>query len=401
MQVNIHIDKKDEALLSVWFNDINSNHLISQIQGRRWSRSRKCWVVPNSRASIVQIGRLFGKENCVFSREVVMFYKPQATEEEIKRISQSKKQWANKPNYDIESYKHPIVVELVNHMKVRNYSYKTITNYRTQIIKMIHFFSPLQLKEISKNQFEKYLEYLVIKRKLSGSSLNVVINAFKYYRENVIEEDKMVHFSYPEIIAAKQLPQVLNTNEVEKLLNNTNSNKYKAVFSLIYSSGLRLGEALRIKFGDIDSQKKRIFIRAAKGKKDRYVILSEKMLAMLRRCYLEYRPKVYLFENDFNNEPLAERTVQRVFSSVVQHCKFNKNVTIHTLRHSFATHLLEAGVNLRYIKDLLGHNDISTTMRYTHVHNEALSSVVSPFDRLGVRYKQQRTESGNAIEFTS
>jgi site-specific recombinase XerD len=269
-------------------------------------------------------------------------------------------------------------------MQVRNYSYKTIQNYRMQLVKIIHYFGNQPLEEINTIDFEKYLHYLVQKRRLSHSSINVVINAFKYYRENIIGEDKLTRFVYPAILHNKKLPEVLTKQEVEIILAKTTSQKYKTIFSLIYSAGLRLNEATNLKISDINSAHKTIFIRDGKGKKDRYVVLSERILEMLRSYYKKYRPKVYLFENELDNEALSERSIQIVFQSVMQSCKIRKHVTLHTLRHSFATHLLESGVDIRYIQELLGHNDIRTTMRYTHVRNNVLREVVSPFDKLNI-----------------
>jgi integrase/recombinase XerD len=387
MQVKIHIDKKDETLLSVWFADLSSNHLIQQIEGRRFSRTRKCWIVPNNRHNVIQIARLFGKENCTFSREVILKYKPNATEEEIQKHvnNPSKKVWTNKPVYNAETFRHPIIVEVVRHMQIRNYSYKSIQNYRTQLIMLIHYFNPDSIATINKEQFEKYLDFLVNKKRLSASSINVVINSFKYYRENLLGEQKYEHFELPKILKARQLPQVLSQIEVERILLNTRSKKYKALFSFIYSAGLRLNEAINIKMSDINRYNKTIFIKNGKGKKDRYVILSPKVHLMLQEYYKEYRPKEYLFENDFNNEPLGARSVQIVFDNVVQQSGIRKKTTIHTLRHSYATHLLESGVDVRHIKELLGHADLNTTLRYTHVFNKDLQDIVSPFDRLNIR----------------
>lgn len=384
--IQIDIDKKDNSLLAVRFRDLNANHLIEQIPQRRWSRSRQCWVVPNMRHNVVMIGKLFGKENCVFSANVIYQYKPNVTIDEINYYfkNATKKTWNNTPKYNREDYKHPIVQDLVRHMQVRNYSPKTIGNYRSQIIRMIHYFAPTQLVEITKDQFEIYLEYLVKKHKLSGSSLNIAINAFKYYRENLVNLPNLGYFKCPSILKAKQLPEVLSRQEVELILSKTSDIKYKAIFCLIYSAGLRIGEATHLKIQHINKYNKTLFIKNGKGKKDRYVILSEKILALLREHYKANRPTEYLFENDTDKEPLNERSVQMFFNRILKKCRIYRKVSIHTLRHSFATHLLESGVNIRYIQELLGHSDINTTMRYTHVHNDALKLVESPFDKLNI-----------------
>jgi site-specific recombinase XerD len=275
-------------------------------------------------------------------------------------------------------------------MQLRNYSYKTITNYRSQLIKLIHYFSPTHIKDISKTDFEAYLHYLVTKRKLSGSSLNVVINAFKYYQENMLGNVRNAYFEMPKIIQPQQLPQVLSISEVKMVLENTKSLKYKAIFSLIYSTGIRLGETTKIKIAHINKDNKTIFIKNGKGKKDRYVILSDNILKLLRTYYLAFKPKVYLFEDEYDQEAISERSIQKVFTNVLRSCKLKKEVSIHTLRHSFATHLLESGTDIRYIQELLGHADIKTTMRYTHVSSDALKNVVSPFDKLNIDFTKNK-----------
>lgn len=389
--IEILKDRSTSDLLMVRFSDRSSNPIIMKVPERRWSRSRQAWVVPNTRQSISMIGQLFGKDNCKFSKEIILQYKPNISKAEINQyFARFRKSWSNKPTYS-EIYKHPIIAELGQNMRVRNYSHKTITNYRSQLIKLIHYFHDTELKYITKAQFEQYLDFLVSKRKLSSSSLNTVINAYKYYRENMLGLEKTSYFEMPKIIKAKQLPKVLSKEEVELILQKTTSLKYRAIFSLIYSTGIRIGEATNLKITDINRYNKTIFIKNGKGKKDRYVVLSDKILSLLREYYIAYRPKEYLFENEFEDEPLSERSIQIVFGNVIKQCKLNKAVSVHTLRHSFATHLLESGVSIRYIQELLGHSDIATTMRYTHVHSQALRQVSSPFDLLNINLSQKRT----------
>lgn len=388
--IEILKDKKESSLLLVKFEDISSNHIITKIPQRRWSTSRKAWVVPNTRQNVTMIGHLFGKENCVFAKEIILQYKPSITTSEINNyFSRYRKTWANKPSYQ-DICKHPIISALEQSMRVRNYSYKTIGNYRSQLIKLIHYFYEIDLKHLTKAKFEQYLDFLVNKRRLSASSVNVVINAYKYYRENLLGLESNVYFEMPKIIKAKQLPTVLSKEEIELILLKTKSLKYRTIFSLIYSAGLRISEATNLKISDINKYNKTIFIKNGKGKKDRYVVLSDKILELLRLYYIEHRPKVYLFENELDDEALSQRSIQIVFSNVLKQCRLNKNATIHTLRHSFATHLLESGVNIRHIQELLGHSDLNTTMRYTHVRSEALKLVNSPFDLLNIPFSNKR-----------
>lgn len=377
-------DKIDKNLLCVRFQfDAIRNDQINKIEGRRWSKTRGCWVVPNRRDVVVKIGSIFGKSNCTFSREVILQYKPSVSEAEINNyFSRFKKTYQNKPFYT-ELYLHPSVVALVKDMKVRNYSYKTISNYRSQLIRIIHFFKNKPLEQISTDEFNEYLHFLAEKKKMSGSSVNMVLNTFKYYVENLLQRESK-YYQFPKILKPKQLPEVLSREEVVQIIKSTKSLKYRTIFTLIYSAGLRISEAMTLKISDVSKTNRTIFIKKGKGKKDRYVMLSEKLLGYLREYFLAYRPSEYLFENELEGGPLDERSVQYVFSDVVRRTKIKKKVSVHTLRHSFATHLVEKGVDIRHVQELLGHSSILTTMRYTHVENKILREVKSPLDSLNI-----------------
>jgi site-specific recombinase XerD len=169
--------------------------------------------------------------------------------------------------------------------------------------------------------------------------------------------------------------------EVHRMISCAHSLRHKTLLSLIYSGGFRLGEALGLKLCDIDSQRMLIHIKGAKGRKDRYTLLSQKALAILREYYRVYTPKVYLFEGP-NGECYSPRSVQNVVKNAVARAGINKRITPHSLRHSFATHLLENGTDLRYIQNLLGHNSPKTTMIYTHVSDMAVQKIRNPFDMM-------------------
>jgi integrase/recombinase XerD len=180
------------------------------------------------------------------------------------------------------------------------------------------------------------------------------------------------------------LPKLLNEDELRKLFNALTNKKHKAMLFTAYSGGLRVSEVVNLKIADIDSQRMQIFIERAKGKKDRNVNLSPVLLDILRNYLKEYkpRPKVYLFESEQTFSAYPTRTAQQVFANAKKKAGIRKEVGIHSLRHSFATHLLDKGTDIKFIKDLLGHFNIKTTERYLHVSKERLINIVSPFDDL-------------------
>ncbi len=180
------------------------------------------------------------------------------------------------------------------------------------------------------------------------------------------------------------LPKLLNEEEIRRLFNALTNKKHKAMLFTTYSAGLRVSEIANLKLTDIDSKRMQIFVGCAKGKKDRYVNLSPVLLDILRNYHKEYspKPKEYLFESEQTFTAYPTRTIQQIFTNAKQKAGIKKDVGIHSLRHSFATHLLDKGTDIRYIKDLLGHFNIKTTERYLHVSKEQLVNIVSPFDDL-------------------
>jgi site-specific recombinase XerD len=279
---------------------------------------------------------------------------------------------------------------LNSEMKIRNYSPKTIKAYTNAIKQFIKYFDR-HPRYLTNEQIKLYLSYLVEVKKVSFSTVNQALNAIKFLYEELYHHPTVLKdIKRPK--KDKKLPVVLSQEEVLKILSSVSNIKHKAILMLTYSAGLRVSEVVKLKPEDIDSKRKLIFIRAAKGKKDRYSILSKVALYTLRQYYDEYRPKKWLFNGGTKENHITIRTAQRIFENACGKANIRKEVGIHSLRHSFATHLLESGVDLRYIQELLGHKSSKTTEIYTHVSNKSLSSITSPLDSLNkggsVEYKQ-------------
>jgi integrase/recombinase XerD len=373
----------DSTEIKVEFaNDPVWNDRIRLIAGRRWSRSQRCWLVPNTRANVVKIGELFGKENCRFSEEIIRLYKPQATTQEINHyLNPPRKRWINEP-FDREADKHPVIQQVVNELKIRNYSHKTIANYKNALIGLIHFLENQPLNTLPFEEVKRYLLFLSERKKKSYSTINIVLNAYKFYREHVLGETKLPYVKLPKAKVPQIIPKVFSREEVKTIIEHTLGMKYKLAFRLIYAAGLRVSEMCMLKISDIDFDRKTLRIEQAKGQKDRTVMLSEKLIPDLKYYLSVKKPKTYLIENTETHEPLSTRTLQIVFEEVLSKTGINKQMGIHALRHSFATHLLEAGTDIRQIQVLLGHSDIRTTMRYTHVSNDQIGRIKSPLDDL-------------------
>lgn len=404
--VTIRIDDKDPSLLAVSFpEDLTGNDLIREIPGRRWSYSRRCWLVPNTRNAVVQLGQLFGKDYCRFDEAVVRLYKPTATVADVEQATNPS--WppvsrrivgANRLPFryvpPIREYdRHPVIVALCNTLRIQNYSFKTLKNYKQALIALIRYVDPKPIDQLTKLHYQAYLLFLTEKKRLSSSTINVHINAYKFYQEKVLQRGKEFYaIEYPR--QPTKLPTVYSVAEVKAIFSATTSLKYRTLFKLVYATGLRLSEVIHLRLTDIDRVRRLITVRAGKGKKDRVVMLTDKLEVALDEYLVFYKrvgtsPQIYLFENAENQctggvgpEPLANRTIQLVYSDTVRFAGILKRGGIHTLRHSFATHLLEAGMDIRFIQQLLGHESILTTMRYTHVTADKISTFKSPLDDL-------------------
>lgn len=276
------------------------------------------------------------------------------------------------------------VIELMrDHLILKAYSKSTIKTYLNEISQFLYRLGNIPADDLKAEHLKKYLVFCFEKLKLSENTLHSRINALKFYYEQVLRRDRFF-WEIPRPKKPLQLPKLLNEEELRRLFNALSNKKHKAMLFTAYSAGLRVSEIVRLKLTDIDSERMQIFIENAKGKKDRYVNLSPVLLDILRAYFKQYspRPKVYLFESEQTGDAYPIRTVQQIFSNAKRDAGILKDVGIHSLRHSFATHLLDKGTDIRYIKDLLGHFDIRTTERYLHVSKHQLVNIASPLDDL-------------------
>ena len=262
-------------------------------------------------------------------------------------------------------------------LELKCYANSTVKTYVSCFEAFMVHFSNKELSEINEHDIRSYLQRL-IQDGCSHSYINQAINSIKFYYEVVLEmPNRFYAIERPRV--QEKLPQVLAKDEVLSLIRNTNNVKHRCVVSFLYSAGLRRSEVLNLEPTDIDSHRMMIRVRAAKGNKDRYSILSEKLLQDLRRYYKEWRPKKYLFEGPTGDKYSAESIVN-IVKQAARKAGIKKNVTPHMLRHSFATHLLEGGTDLRYIQVLLGHKSTKTTEIYTHVATNIFFKIKNPLD---------------------
>jgi integrase/recombinase XerD len=266
-------------------------------------------------------------------------------------------------------------------MRLKRYGDSTIKVY-TQVLRVFFAYFPLRVDaSFTEEDLLAFNDDYLMKRNCSSSYQNQVLSALKLYFQ-IVGNRLSVKVPLHRPRREHRLPSVLNKVEVKSILEALHNQKHRCMLSLIYSCGLRRGELLRLVLTDIDSQRGVVVIRQSKGMKDRIVPLSPKVLQMLRDYYRAYKPKHWLFEGYKPGMPYDERSLQQVLRYAVRKAGIKKPITLHWLRHSYATHLLESGTDLRYIQELLGHKSSKTTEIYTHVSTRMLQQIVSPFDTL-------------------
>ncbi len=340
------ITHRKEKRIAVYFEkDAALISRIKALEGSRWSQTLKLWHLPDT-----------DENRKRFKLPLVADTLP--SNEGIIQIAKFK-QW----------------------LRSKRYSESTIVTYSEALKSFLVFYNNKAIADISNEDVIVYNNEYILKSGLSSSYQNQIVNSIKLYfktcRDTKIEVDK-IHRPKRE----KVLPNVLSKEEVKAILEAHSNLKHKMMLSLIYSCGLRCGELLALQPVHIDSKRNIVLLKNAKGKKDRIAPLSPKILEMLREYYKLFKPTTYLFEGQHAGTPYDSRSLQKVLKLALNKARIVKPVTLHWLRHSYATHLLESGTDLRYIQELLGHSSSKTTEVYTHVSTKSIQHIKSPYDDL-------------------
>ena len=334
--------------------------LVRNFPNRLYSKSNGCWYVRYSPATLDLLQQTLAKVS------------------EIKMPVPFNEQ--RNPCY-LQVRARPPLPEGYRECLVRmRYSESTRITYETQMQQFIEYIQPQSIHELTKAKVDEYMLYLVEKRGVSVSTQNTAINAIKFYLEQVHKGERT--FYYVDRPAKDRLlPSVLSEEEVQKLLWAAQNIKHRCIMFLLYSAGLRISELLNLKWKDLDEHRMIIYIRGGKGRKDRITLLSKLALDYLKHYLSLYEPKEWLFEG-LGGGQYSSRSVNRFIHRYCHLAGIYRQVSAHTLRHSFATHLLERGTDLRYIQTLLGHESSRTTERYTHVTKRGFDKLISPLDYL-------------------
>ena len=343
--------------------------LCKQLPNASFSKTYKAWYVDYSKEVLHQVKKLF--EGSATIDASILKEKIAAKKNAPPDIKEYK--LTDDAAAKIEKFKY--------WMQSRRYSESTVGTYSDALKTFLKYYSHKAIAEISNDDIIAFNNKFILANNFSSSYQNQVVNAVKlFYRtmQNTKIDVELIHRPKTQ----KLLPNVLSKEEIKLILNAHGNIKHKAMLSLIYSCGLRRSELLNLKLNDIDSKRYLIMIKQSKGRKDRIAPLSEKILEILRVYFIAYKPKEWLFEGQDKCSKYDERSLASVLKQALEKTKINKPVTLHWLRHSYATHLLENGTDLRYIQEILGHSSSKTTEIYTHVSNKSIQKIISPFDSL-------------------
>jgi len=270
-------------------------------------------------------------------------------------------------------------------LRLKAYSASTIKTYRNEFLQLLQLLGNKTANELTPDDLRRYFLYCFDKLKLTENTLHSRINAIKFYFEQVLKREKFF-WEIPRPKKKNELPKMFSKDEVAAIINSTHNRKHKTMLMLAYSAGLRVSEVVSLRTIDIDSKRMTIMIRQAKGKKDRLTSLSPVLLVMLREYAKQYKPdrKGYLFEGNSKGTCYSTRSLQEVLQEAKKKAGILKPGSIHSLRHSFATHLVDRGTDISMIQKLLGHNSIKTTLMYLHTSNKDLLRIISPLDDLQI-----------------
>lgn len=356
--------------------DERLNKIVKQRQAK-FHYPSKAWVLVNSNENLLflltELKDFAQIDTTSFTNKV---YKPQ---EFGKAKKVNPRQKVNLPPLPEETAGK--ILKFKYYLRSKRYSENTIEAYLGVLGTFFRFNSDKPINKIKNDDVIRFNEEYILKRKLSISVQRQYINALKLFFRQVQEKE----LNPDRLISPKKdkkLPVVFSKEEIKKILDATRNIKHKTALIMIYSCGLRRNELLKMRPADIDTARNVVWIREGKGRKDRQVPLSANVLKQLREYYKSYKPKEFLFEGEQEGQPYSERSLSQVLKKSIKHSGIRKEGSLHVLRHSYATHLLEGGTDLRIIQVLLGHRSSKTTEIYTHVSNQQLKNIVSPFDSL-------------------
>lgn len=366
-----HLVSDQQKMIGIQFYpDKVIQAIVKQLPSPRWSRNHQMVIIPNNQENLNSIFHQFRGVAWINTR---YFFTNKPVNEG--NVPLSVDDFRKRPLKDGWRY---CPEEFYQKLELRKYSFNTAKAHINMFERFInHFPQTDELIQLSEIEIRSYLKKLV-QEKRSDSYINLAINSIKFYYEVVNGmPNRFYDIERPE--RKEKLPEVLSKEEVRRMITNVRNIKHRCIVALLYSGGLRRNELLNLKISDVDSTRMVIRIENGKGNKDRYTLLSKELLTDLRAYFMAYRPQKWLFEGE-QGVKYSGSSIGQIVKRAASNAQIKKHVVPHTLRHSFATHLLENGTDIRYIQKLLGHSSTRTTEIYTHVATNILSAIRNPLD---------------------
>jgi len=358
--------------------DVDLAALMKTIDGARWSPTLRAWYLPKEQFDLHRFFETFRGKAWVDYRELKNANKGQPITTAV----------ATKAHYNLKTFKSKLTAEVKSQilsfkawMEQKRYAPNTINTYIHQLEIFFGYYADKDPASLINDDITRFNTEFILKHGLSATFQNQTVSALKlFYEKNLSRQLNIDEIERP--LKAKPLPKVFSKQDLEKFFRCITNPKHKMAMEIIYSCGLRRSELINLKLEHLDSKRKTLSVINSKGRKDRVIPLSERTLQKIKSYYREHLPQIYLIEGQYPGKPLTASSLQKVFEKALLKSKINKPYTLHCLRHSIATHLLENGTDLRYIQELLGHKSSTTTEIYTHVSNQSLQNIKNPFDDL-------------------
>lgn len=386
-------DQKD--CIGIYFtSDKIVNAALQKKAAARWSRSLKCWHVPLSRyyynLIVKAVNGIAQIDHTMLTQQLTL--KKAAGNKKILPAKKDTPGALQRSSHQLTPaavmYKGSrisrvnanVIPQMLEHLKLKAYSSSTIRTYLGEMKQLLELLQDIPASQLETAHIKRYLLYCHETLGLTENTLHSRMNALKYYYEQVLGKEKLF-WEIPRPKKPVKLPKVISEEKIIDGLMAVENIKHRTLLLLAYSAGLRVSEVISLQVTDIDSDRMEIRINRAKGKKDRVVTLSQAMLPLLRDYYRKYRPKTWLFEGTDSTAHYSSRSAQQIFKTAYKNLGLPPQCSFHSLRHSYATHLLEGGTDIAIIQKLLGHADIKTTLRYTQVSNRIIGKIESPLDR--------------------
>lgn len=374
----------DHIRIGIFFlKNILIENKIKKIIGVKWCNINNCWHLSCTQKSYDEICNELKETATINNKSLAIYLRKRKAGLLLNKQLLNKKSVAPALVYKISGYNMVLLQRTVEELQLKAYSASTLRTYKNEIGIFLQTIKNKNADTLGVEDVRRYIHYCINKLLLSENTIHSRLNALKFLYEQILGNERF----FVEIPRPKkhlQLPKVLGEQELRRLFASPKNLKHKAILFIAYSAGLRVSEVINLRLQDIDRERQQLFIYCSKGKKDRYVRLSPMVLDVLEQYYKmsETKPQNYLFEGLTKGEPYSIRSAQQIFNDARKNAGILKSLSFHNLRHSFATHLLEKGVDVVFIKEILGHFDIRTTERYLHVRRDTLINIESPIEDL-------------------